>query len=91
MKVAAPAPQTSGRLSKVYPNMPELLAVTALCKAVLSTVALDPDCYMAKGCQAKDFLRLSRSWQGMRNRGRFLGKDPSDGDLVFVICLALIM
>jgi hypothetical protein len=69
MQVAAPAPQTLWRLSTVCPNMPELLAVMALCKADSSSVGLHRDCYMAKGCQTKHFLRLSRSWQGDEEKG----------------------
>jgi hypothetical protein len=69
MQLAAPARQTSGRFPAVYPNMPELLAVVALCKAVLNPVGLHPYCYVAEGCQAEDFLRLIQSWQGDEKKG----------------------
>jgi hypothetical protein len=52
VQVAAPAPQTTGRLLTVCPNLAELLAVGTMRSAVLSPVRLYPDCYVAEGCQA---------------------------------------
>jgi hypothetical protein len=43
VQVAATAPQTTGRLLAVFPNVVELLAVMALRKPVLSFIVLYPD------------------------------------------------
>jgi hypothetical protein len=64
VQVAAPAPQITGRLLTVCPDVAELLAVMALRKAVLSSVCLHLDCNVAEGCQSEDLLGLCRSWQG---------------------------
>jgi hypothetical protein len=92
MQVTAPAPQTTGRLLTVCPNVAELLAVVALRKAVLSPVCLHPDCYVARAVKRKisrDFDVLAKV---MRNRGRFLDRVPSDGDRrAGDICLTLMM
>jgi hypothetical protein len=69
LQLAARAPQTSGRLPTVCPKVAEVLAVVALCKAVLSPVSLQLDCYVAEGCQPEDFLRLCRSRQGDEEKG----------------------
>jgi hypothetical protein len=63
VQVAAPAPQTTGRLLTVCQNVAELLAVVALREAVLSPVCLSPDCCVTKGWQAEDLLGFCRSWQ----------------------------
>jgi hypothetical protein len=92
MQVAAPTPQTSGRLTTVCPNMPELLAVVALCKTILSPVGLHPDCYVKRAVRQKISCDLAVLGKVIRKRGRFLGRDLSDGDFwVLVICLTLIM
>jgi hypothetical protein len=41
--VAATAPQTTGRLLAVFPNVAELLAIMALRKPILSFVLFYPD------------------------------------------------
>jgi hypothetical protein len=43
VQVAATAPQTTGRLLAVFPNVAELLAVMALPKSILSFIVLCPD------------------------------------------------
>jgi hypothetical protein len=43
VKMAAPAPQTTGRLLAVFPNVAELLAVMALRKPILSFIVLHRD------------------------------------------------
>jgi hypothetical protein len=43
VQVVATAPQTSGRLLAVFPNVTEILAVMALRKPVLSFIGLYPD------------------------------------------------
>jgi hypothetical protein len=48
VKVADPAPQTTGRLRAVYLNMAELVAVMALRKSILNFIGSYPDCDVAK-------------------------------------------
>jgi hypothetical protein len=43
VQVAATAPQKTGRLLAVFPNVAELLAVMALRKPILSFIVLYPD------------------------------------------------
>jgi hypothetical protein len=43
VQVAATAPQKTGRLLAVFPNVAELLAVMALRKPILSFMVLYPD------------------------------------------------
>jgi hypothetical protein len=43
VQVAATAPQTTGKLLAVFPNVAELLAVMALRKPILSFIMLYPD------------------------------------------------
>jgi hypothetical protein len=56
VQVAATAPQTTGRLLAVFPNMAKLLAVIALCKPILSFIVFYPDCNVAKAWQSENFL-----------------------------------
>jgi hypothetical protein len=43
VQVVATAPQTTGRLLAVFPNVAEMLAVMALHKPILSFIVLYPD------------------------------------------------
>jgi hypothetical protein len=86
VQVAAPAPQTTGRLLTVCPNVAELLAVVALRKAVLSPVCSTPIAMWQRAIKRKiswDFAILDKV---MRNRGEFWIGFPqtvTDGWLAF--------
>jgi hypothetical protein len=58
VQVAASAPQTTGRLPTVSPDVVKLLAIMNLRKARLGSVCLHLDGNMAKAWQIEDLLRL---------------------------------
>jgi hypothetical protein len=82
-------------LFAVCPNVAELLAVMALCKAILSFICLYPDCDAAECWQSENLLGFCSVEQGDETDeewGRFLVVVPWDSDRrVFNICLTLIM
>jgi hypothetical protein len=51
VQVAAPAPQITGRLLAVFPNVAKVLAVMVLRMTILSFIGLYPDCDVAKAWQ----------------------------------------
>jgi hypothetical protein len=61
--MAAPAPQTTGRLFAVCPDVAELLAVVALRESALGSICLHPDNNVAEAWQMEDFLGFCRSRQ----------------------------
>jgi hypothetical protein len=56
VQVAAPTPQTMGRLLAVCPNVAQLLAVMALRKTIVSFIGLYSDCDVAMVWQLVNFL-----------------------------------
>jgi hypothetical protein len=56
VQVAAPTPQTTGRLLAVFSNVAELLAVMALHKTILGFIGLYPNCDIAEALQSENFL-----------------------------------
>jgi hypothetical protein len=56
VQMAAPTPQTTGRLLTVCPDVTKLLAVMTLREATLSPVCLYPDGNMAKVLELKYLL-----------------------------------
>jgi hypothetical protein len=78
MHVAAPTPQTAGRLFAVGPDVAKFLAVVALCKGVLGFVGL----HLNGNVQRLD--NLNRSWDFVvlgrvtRNKGKVICVVPSE-------------
>jgi hypothetical protein len=60
--VAAPKPQATGLWFTVYPDVAELMAVTALRKTILSSICLHPDCDVAEACYLPRHGRTSGSY-----------------------------
>jgi hypothetical protein len=58
VQVAASTQHATGRLITVSPYMAKLLAVVALCQAILFFVRVHLDRYVAKACQFEDVLGL---------------------------------
>jgi hypothetical protein len=73
VQVAAPAPQTTGKLLAVCPNVAELLAIMALHKPFLSFIGLYPGCDMSKAWQSENFLRFCRPMHGYEEQGDVYG------------------
>jgi hypothetical protein len=64
VQVPAPAPQTTGRLFAVRPDVAKLLAVVALREGVLCSICLYLDGNVAEAWRLEDFLGFFRSRQG---------------------------
>jgi hypothetical protein len=69
VQVSTPSPQGAGRLLTVCPHVDEPLAVVALCKTILSSICLYPDCDVADVLQWEKFLGFCHPQQGYCEKG----------------------
>jgi hypothetical protein len=92
VQVTATTPYAAERLITFCPYMAKLLTVIALSQAILVSVCLHLERYVAKARQFEDILGLLSPGKGYEKSGRLDFSGSCAGDRrVVVICLTLIV